>query len=372
MDVYPETNCSRLNLTNKTCFNFSSQDFEAVFGTKVGLASLAGLACCVAILLIIFYKAHKRFVHRLTLYLAIAAFVFSITLILQVLPVKARCHIVMVTNEQLCLAAGFLCLFAEWYMLLFMTWITLHLFVLAVFRRNYKSRKYEVGGVVICHVFPLLICIVPLINFKHGTMYGLAGAWCWVRVTGESCQPYEEGLIEQFTLWYGPLLLAVLFNFLVIAITVIALYLGTRETSTLLSTTYQLQNQYREALKEAMPLLFYPIFYNIICFLAFANRVYYAATNKVSFPLWIIHAVVDPCLPLFIPVGFLLHPYTLKKLKCSQIRNAARKWRTEDTNMHGQTSSTYFVVSKEDVCTNEENKKLIVTQDETPGYHSIF
>ena len=372
MDAYPETNCSRLNLTNKTCFKFSSRDFEAVFETKVGVASLAGLACCVAILLIIFFKAYQRFVHRLTLYLAIAALMYSVFFILQILPVESRCGIVMVTNEQFCIAVGFLCLFGGWVMLLFMTWITLHLFVLAVFQRNYKSRKYEAGGVILCHVCPVLFSIVPFINFRHGTMYGLAGAWCWITVTGERCQPYEEGLIEQFTLWYGPLIFIVLLNFLVIAITIFALYRGTRETSSLLATTYQLQNQYREALKEAMPLLFYPIFYNIICFLAFANRVYYATTNKVDFPLWIIHAVVDPCLPLFIPVGFLLHPYTLKKLRCSQIKKAARKWGTRDTHIYGETSSTYFVVSKEDVGTNEENEKLIVSQSETTGYHSIF
>ena len=231
MDSYTivdETNCSQLNLTNKTCFSFSKRDFEAVIGTKTGVAGLAAIACCVVVLLIVFFKAYKRFVHRLTLYLAIAALIYSIIFALQILPVEARCGIVMVRSEQLCTALGFL---VEYAVLLFMTWITFHLFVLAVFR------KYEVGGVIVCHVSPILFSVVPFINFGHGTMYGLAGAWCLIRVTGEGCQPYEEGLIEQFTLWYGPLMLVVLLNFLAMVIMIIVLYRGTRETSELLATT---------------------------------------------------------------------------------------------------------------------------------------
>jgi len=209
-----ETNCSQLNLTNKTCFSFSKKNFEAVIGTKTGVAGLVAIACCAAVLLIDFFKAYKRFVHQLTLYLAIAALIYSIIFALQILPVEARCGVVMVRSEQLCTALGFLVEYAAWVMLQFMSWITIHLFVLAVFQRSYKSCKYEVGGVIICHVSPLLFSVVPFINFGHGTMYGLAGAWCWIRVTGESYQPYEEGLIEQFTLWYRRLMLIVLLNFL--------------------------------------------------------------------------------------------------------------------------------------------------------------
>ena len=358
-------NCSQGNLTNKTCFSFSSRDFEAIFGTKVGVASLAVFACCVAIFLIFISKAYKRFVHRLTFYLAFAALLYSFVFILQILPVEDRCGFVVVRNEQFCMAAGFLVLYGGWALLLFICWITLHLFILAVFKRNYNSWKYEVGGLIICHACPLLLCVVPFINFKHGVMYGLAGAWCWIRVTGNSCQPYGEGVIEQFTLFYGPLIFIVLLISLMVVIMIIALYRGTREKSGELSTTYQLQSQYREALKETMPLLFYPIIYNILCCLAFANRVYYAATNKANFPLWIIHAIADPSLPLFIPVAFLFHPYTLKKIK-----GAATKQLTKDS----QASGTFFVVSEEDVCRDGEDRQLIVRQNDgtSSGYQSML
>ena len=362
-----EPNCSQLNFTNKKCFSFSSRDFEAIFVTKVGVAGLGIFAGCVAIFLILFPRLTRGLytVHRLTVYLATAALIYSVAFILDVIPVESECGFVVVRNKQLCMAAGFLVMYGGWVMLFFICWITLHLFILAVFKRNYNSCKYEVGGLIVCHACPLLLCVVPFINFKHGVMYGLAGAWCWVKVTGNSCQPYREGVIEQFTLWYGPLIFIVLLIFLLIVIMIIALYRGTRERAEALATTYQLQSQYRKALKEAMPLLFYPIIYNILCCLAFANRVYYAAIHKASFPLWIIHAVANPCLPLFIPVAFLLHPYTLKKLKTT-----ATKLLTKDS----LASNTFFAVSEEDVCKDGEDSKLIVRQNEvtSSGYQSIL
>jgi len=64
-----------------------------------------------------FFKAYKRFVHQLTLYLAIAALIYSIIFALQILPVEARCGVVMVRSEQLCTALGFLVEYAAWVML---------------------------------------------------------------------------------------------------------------------------------------------------------------------------------------------------------------------------------------------------------------
>ena len=48
---------------------------------------------------------------------------------------------------------------------------------------------------------PLPIACVPFITHT----YGLAGAWCWIKATDADCSKSEAGVIEQFTLWYGPL-----------------------------------------------------------------------------------------------------------------------------------------------------------------------
>ena len=223
--------------------------FKSVIWTKTGVSIIAATACCLAVLLIIFFKAHRRFVHRLTLYLAIVGFIYSIIFALQILPVEDHCGYVVVRQEGLCTALGFLVEYSAWVMLLFMCWITLHIFMLAVLKRNYKSKKYEAGGVIACHMVPLLFGAIPFSNFKNGTMYGLAGAWCWIRVTSEDCQPYPEGTTEQFVLWYGPLIFLVALSFVGMLVMIVVLYRGTREGPGVFSAaSYQLQKQYKEAI----------------------------------------------------------------------------------------------------------------------------
>ena len=362
MDASVGPNCSQLDFVNMSCFIFNKHQFESIRWAKIGVSTLAGVICCLAILLIVFLKAYKKFVHRLALYLCIAAFFNSIGFLLQILPVKDKCDYVVVSNEAVCKAAGISATYTFWVILLLTCWITLHLFILAVFKRNYHlSRKYEIGAVAACYSIPFLISVIPFIHFTEGsTMYGLAGAWCWIKLTDMHCNEYEEGLVEQFALWYGPFMLFVLLNFLAMVVVMVVLCKGKRGAPS------QLQNQYKSAIKEALPLLFYPIVFNLIYSLAFVNRVYYAVTKKTIFPLWTAHAIADPCVPLLVPLAFLLHPYTLRKLNCLQFKKAANQWKH-----HSQRSSTHFVVSKEDA---SEEQRLIIGGSEkiTSGYESFL
>ena len=148
-------NCSELNFTNKTCFKISRHEFTALFWSGIGISVLAATVCLLAILIIAFFKAYKKSVHRLSLYLIIIALVSSISYVLQSAPVKYLCGYAVVRNEQLCKAAGFLTEYSIWTMLLFMCWITLYIFVLAVFKRKYNSRKCEVGLLVLCLTVPI-------------------------------------------------------------------------------------------------------------------------------------------------------------------------------------------------------------------------
>ena len=355
--------CSQLNFTNMSCFKFDKHDFESIRWAKVGLSTVAGVMSCLALLLIIFLKAYKRFVHRLALYLTIIALLNAVAFALQVLPIKDECDYLLASNDNFCIAAGFPVVYSVWAILLLTCWITLHLFILAIFKQNYKSRGYEVGGVVItCFVIPVCFGVVPFIPFTtHGMMYGQAGAWCWIKLTGKHCEEFRDGLIEQFALCYGPVMFFVTLNFLAMLAVMIALYRGKK------SAPGELQSQYKEAMKEALPLLFYPILFNTIFSLSFVNRVYYSATRNVFFPLWAAHAVADPCIPLFIPMAFLLHPSTLRKLKLLHFRTLVNKWRH-----HSQRSHTHFIVSKED--TTEEQRLIVggATDGNTSGYQSFL
>ena len=224
-------NCSELNITNKTCFKFSRHEFTSLFWTRIGVATLATIVCLLAILIIALFKAYKNLVHRFSLYLIISALANSISFPLQSAPVGNVCGYAVVRNEKLCKAAAFLTEYSIWTMQLFMCWITLYVFILAVFKRKYSSRKCEVGLLILCLTVPLLVSIVPFIDFQNGTMYGLAGPWCWIKLTDENCHEYEEGVIEQFALFYGPLILVLTLNFIAMLVVIIVLYRGTRKES---------------------------------------------------------------------------------------------------------------------------------------------
>ena len=233
--------------------------------------------------------------------------------------------------------------------------------MLAVFNRNLQSYKYEVVGVLTCHTLPVLFSIVPFVTLKNDTLYGLAGAWCWIKLTDKDCNEYKAGVIEQFTLWYGPFMFLAILNCIAMLVVIVVLYRGARGTHE--------PHQYREALKEMVPLLVYPLIFNTLYCLGVANRIYYAVTEEAKFSLWVAHSLADPCLPLFIPIAFLLHPNSLKKLNCKKLKTAANDWRH-----HSQQSHTHFVVSREDVCDTSETERLVIKGSEgtTSSYQSFL
>ena len=364
MDASNLTNCSETNFTNKTCFEFSKHDFESIIWANAGVSMLAAATSSLVLMTIVFFKAFKKFVHRLVLYLNIAVLANSIVTTLEVTAVEDKCGYIILRNEDLCMAVGALAEYSMWVLQLIVCWITVHLFVLAVLKRNNNSLKYEIGGIIVCLAVPIPFFIVPFLDFKIGILYGLSGAWCWIKTTNQNCHKYEAGEIEQFTLWYGPLVVIVTMNFLAMFIVIIVLCKGTREAD----IPNQLRNQYKKALKESLPLLFYPILADIIVCLTLINRVFYVVTKKTTFGIWVENAVAHPCLLLFIPLAFLLHPYTLKKLNCLKLRKAARKW-----GHHSERSHTHFVVSRQDTCDTEQ-QTLIVRGSEGPtsGYQSFL
>ena len=130
MDFSGGVNCSELNLTNKSYFELSKSDFEDLISIKASLAVLEGVGCCLTVGMIAFFKAYKMFVHRISLYLNVAALVASVTFALEIAPVEDVCGYVAVKpgNENFCKAAGFFAQYFVWVIVAFINWITLHLF----------------------------------------------------------------------------------------------------------------------------------------------------------------------------------------------------------------------------------------------------
>ena len=149
-------------------------------------------------------------------------------------------------------------------------------------------------------------------------------------------------------LLYGPLVLLTLYSFVAFVVIISKLcYLNTKDVA--LS---------RKGLREVVPLLVYPVLYNIICSVSVANR-FYDAYEREYYPLWLAQAVADPAQSFFLPLGFLLHPYTLKRLFCGC------KKKPHDSSI------TAFVVSEGSL----DVEPLIIKGSDSksvPSYQSIF
>ena len=362
-----ESEClNQSEFVNKSCFKFSERNYNIVLWSYNSVTILAAVASCITIFIIGFQKAYKEFVHRLTLYLTITSLVSSFTFLLHFGTIEQKCGYLVVkdNNYSLCKAMGFLVVYFSLTMIVLLFWVTFHIFMLAVFKRHfYKSRKNEVACVVIAIVMPFLISIVPFIPFNgNGIMYDLSVPWCWIRATDENCNTLSEGFIEQLALFFGPLALLILFNFVVIVAAIFVLCRGTKE-----NTDLHLQSQHKKALKETWPLLLYPILFNIIFALTISTRLYYNVKQNGTLALWVIHTAARPCLFLFIPLAFILHPNTLKTLNCRQLKVAANQWRH-----HSLRSHTHFVVSKQDTCDTELDPLIIEGAQESGRYNAFL
>ena len=270
MVVSADTNCSHINFSEKNCFEFGEHGFILVSWLQTGLSIVAAVMCILAIALIILLKAYKQFVHRLVLYLCLAALFYAIMTAIQLEPVMQMCGHVVVINPTSCIVTATLNQYSNWTTLILTIWIGLHIFILAVFNKDYKnSRRYEACIVLTAVIVPIPVCSIPLFHIHKVETYGLAGAWCWIRSTDEECHEIKAGVIEQFALWYAPVMLFALVFFLIIITVIIVLSIKKKAASEL-----HVKDQFSRSLKEMRPLLFYPIIFSAVYGLAFINRVY--------------------------------------------------------------------------------------------------
>ena len=348
------------NASNDSCLLFTKDRFKQLFILRISLTSVVCLVCCVACLMIFITKAYQRFVHRLVLYLTLSAFCESLMFGMEVIPVTINNGSFSVKTEWegICSAIGYFAVILDWCELFFICWVTLYLFLLAVFKANPFNRKHEIAGIILAVSLPLLFTWVPFLD----KMYGLSGAWCWIRFT----KGHDRlGLAYQIGMWYGPLILVLLITSFATVILVVPLCWGAFCSH----PEEILQQHHRKALKEALPLIIYPIIYNIICCYAVANRIHYATRTpredeNPCFVLWILQSGLYSLRNLIIPLGFFLHPHTLGQMK----RVFTRTKYQEDT----QPSYTAYVVSADSLCTEEDYLVVKGRESDIKNYKSLF
>ena len=338
-----------MNQSNETCFEFTKDQLKVVYALKSCIASLAMIACVIVVFLILHYKGFREFVYRLVLYLMIADILESLTNILEWLPVHSgEDHVVSVKKGWggMCTTFAFINQISLWMESLVICWIVLYMLTLTIRilktstmhdqlpnedeMQRKKFSKAELFGVLFCVFFPFTFNWLP---FVWG-MYGLSGAWCWIKLTQGDCHSsYKLGLSLTLVLLYGPLLVLMLFGVFTLAFIAIILCVKVRG--------HKDENaMYRRGMLEIVMLMAFPIVDSLICSLLVVNRIYYSAytvPNELhpSYPLWLAHTIADPARELIPPIAFLLHPGTYRKLLCRKEQTVSYYLvEAEDSDVH--------------------------------------
>ena len=310
---------------SENCSDSTSQELRrnmVIIRGSVGSLSL--ITCVIAIALFLCYlRLLRRFTYRLALYLVVSAMFYSIV---AVFAFEEMGYDPLSSSDVLfCKAAGFLLQYSDWIKLILTTITTFHLFFLIVLDYNlYKKLgglKLEIGYVIFSVVFPLLFIWYPFFN----NTYGQAGAWCWIMTKNDNCKTIEAGKIEQLAIWYGPFSFLLLIDTVVIVVIVGVLvtrivrdrynrsHPGDPARTLLLNFgPTPVNNKYstiehQQVLKLSLPLLLYPIVYQILSFFAVADRLYRIVNNEPLLGLWITHAIASASRGFFAGGTLILH-----------------------------------------------------------------
>ena len=293
----------RINGSSFYCDHSINKELKPLLIVFCTSGSVCCFLCTVAIIAMVLFRLFKLVTHRLILYMLVGILFFSLTVSIQFLGLWLKYWQGKDANE--CILEGFLLEYSVWVMLLSTSMMTLHLTVMVLFPSLYKRfAKIELFYLLFPWLFPLLVSWIPFVNHN----YGVAGSWCWIRLYNESCSLNKEGMIEIYAVWYGELIIGLILNN--IALVIIGLTLCKR--AYIRNTT---SLAYRKALKQTLPLLAYPITYQILSIFAIANRLYQAfhSGHDVKW-MFYAHAATAPSWGLFAPIFTFIYFLSLHKV----------------------------------------------------------
>ena len=169
--------------TTGNCPNFGYDETNLLSNAIIVGSSISFLASFTTIALVLVTKSYHVFVHRLTAYLAVPVCLLTFAFLLPIGAIRVDGESVTYVST-LCTIAGFLVQYIVWVETAVSCWINVYVFVLAMFGVQMNKQKHEVAGVVLSIFLPLLLSWEPIVQ----NLYGPAGAWCWIKVGGETAQ----------------------------------------------------------------------------------------------------------------------------------------------------------------------------------------
>ena len=302
IEVYGNRNES----CNETYARYQKNTIVIIAGCN---ATISFATCLVAISLVICFRLYKIFTYRLAMYQVLAGMMFSFSAMFSFVSINYNRS--QLASVIVCKMQAFVTTYFLWVKLLFSMNLMFHLLCLSVFMKNFK--KLEMFYVLFSTLFPLVFTWIP---FLHDN-YDIAGAWCWIRDWKDDCasKHYLEGIIEQFALWYGPLVVFLVIS-IVMALVIFSVLLWrmcrmfSSESHPLLDSN--LQQRQKKMLRDLIPLLAYPIIFCLITLVPVINRVYNAISHIPSYDLTIVHAFTNFLMGFFSGTVLIIHVFFIR------------------------------------------------------------
>ena len=325
---------------------------------NAAVGSLSLIACIGAVILLLWQKMHHTFTHRMVLYLLVYTVFQTVTYVLRV----GGAFVSFVESEHFtpfCIFSGFFTEYIIAAQLFIQVLVTLHigcvvvlvelrctrplglhyLSITSAFESESSTRNAKRYAVYLELIYALSPAVLPLlfvwVPFITGD-YGKAGLWCWIRRVNDDCELVISGVIQQYTLWYGPLLLLTLINTCVIITTIIIICWKAYQ----FKKSGETPTDYKNTLKQVLPILAYPVIFQILNWFALAHRIVNLinSTTPVLVPLLIAHTAVIPTHGLFSAAAFLVYFTVWKKRTKNDVRQQ-RLLPADDLEDNGRLSN---------------------------------
>eukprot|EP00731_Ephydatia_muelleri_P025309 Em0017g392a len=268
------------------------------------IGGFAAALCSAAVILVVVLKLYRQLIYRLALYQVLGAFVFGLACVLELPLIDS--YEEPDAYHSLCVIAAMFILFSLWLKLLFTLGVTFHLFCFVILHKNFKF--FEVPYVIASLIVPFIVSVIPLARKS----YGPAGAWCWIKNWEDNCPShvFDEGVVEQFVLWYCPALTVLVVNS--VAVVGMTVFLGRMASK---KSTGE-RSQYKRAVNQMLPLAAYPVIYCLLLLPTLAGRAYGASPH--SLPLvgfMITDAVCSSAYSLLASITLIVHVCVVLRLQ---------------------------------------------------------
>ena len=299
---------------NSSCgLYFSSHELLLLNVVHPFFAFMSSVFCILAIVIVWCCKLQQHLSYRLVIYWLFSNALFSSVLGIY-LPIGWY-DPESIAFVGYCKFLAVFLLYSVWTVLLMTVVMVMAIFSLVVLSSQI-SNKLEVPSVLLSFFCPLLFCWIP---FTTGS-YGFNGPGCSFIVKDENCNIIVAGTVEWFVLLVLPGGILFLLCILAVIVVVFAFalrscvsgrnkeFMGSRDQlADNQEQQEELNRKYKKALKEALPLLVYPVAYGGLALFVIMSLITNVTIDSGKFEISLARAMAMSMIGLGAALATMIH-----------------------------------------------------------------